>query len=488
MPAARVKAPSPALRDLAAELLALERELAGLNAEPESWSPESFAGQHEPQLSFLRDTSQWQHVMCARQAGKTWGACGKLLGNAITRRQTVNVFLGLTGAAVRENVWEVAMKPLCARYGISGHSLNETRMSVHLDNGSRVLMGGTSDYEHIKKQLGKRLDGGVFVIDEAQGQRDTVLTPLLDSTLPPMLTPTTQVILTGVLPDVPAGRFYRERDRPRWSKHGWGRFANVHTPEAREQFEAYLATTGISIEDPRIQRDWFGRAVFDSTARAFRYDPSKNSYQPGALILPNLTSFAVGIDPGAYDRTAIVVVGWGEGTGLWVVEEVVTPLDSGTTWAWIGRELGRIQVAYRPSWYFADFGGSKMNLDVFGRDHGVWLVAAAKKGDRRGQVDRVNGLFTEGMCHVPEGSDLEGDLLKTQWDPIARDKGDYEWSSHNHPDVADAFRYAAHAYFEHRAKEPEVRSNIPSVAARIKALKEREEGKSYFEQRRSNMG
>jgi hypothetical protein len=480
---------SPALKDLALELLTYERELAGLTAEPESWSPDAFAGQHERQRAFVVDTAQWQHVMCARQAGKTYGACGKLLGNAITRRKSVNVFLGLTGAAVRENVWEAIWKPLCARFGVPDRALNESRMSTHLDNGSRVLLGGTADYDHIKKQLGKRLDGSVFCIDEAQDQKQNVLGPLLDSTLPPMLTPTTQVVLTGVLPDVPAGRFWREHDKPRWSKHGWGRFDNVHTPEARGQFEEYLRVTGISLEDPRIQRDWFGRAVFDSHARAFRYDAAKNGFETGPVIFPQLTSYAVGIDPGARDRTAIVVVGWGEGTGLWVVEEVVTPLDSGTTWSWVGRELGRIQKTYRPGWYYADFGGSKMSLDVFGRDYGVPLIAAAKKADRRAQVDRVNALLSEGQCHIAIGSDLEGDMLKTQWDTAARERGEWEWSTHNHPDVADAFRYAAHAYFEARVlREEPARDTIPSVAARLRLLKEREDGGSYFEQRRRQFG
>ncbi len=508
------------LKALARELVEAERRIAGRGPQSEVFTVEGFAGEHKPQFFFLSDVAQWQHAMCARQSGKSYGAVGKMWWNSKRHPRSTNVFLGLKGTAVRENVWEPIVKPLAWRYGVPKRCLNESRMSVHFDSGARMLFGGTADYQHIKNQLGKRLAAGMFLIDESQDQPDKVLSPLIDTTLPPMMTPETQVVLTGVIPEVPAGRFYRESMAPRWSKHNWGRFANVHTPEAREQFESYVKAIGMAaawqmslviqtseqraefqryLEDNGLlafwailQRDWFGIAAFDPAATAFRYIPARNSYNGhrvdgqrfvGAVpadILARLTNISVGIDPGAYDRAAIVVVGWGRGTGLWVLEEWVTPRNAGTLWSDIGNELRRIRDEYavnedtrRGFSIFADFSGSKMTLDVWQKDFKLPAVLAAKKAERRWQVDRVNDLLMEAEVWIPEFSALADDLTKAQWDKDARSRGEFEWSSIIHPDVADAFRYATHPYLELAAIQKTVEDKNPSIRKRLAALKAR---------------
>jgi len=517
------------LAALARELVLAERELAGLAAQPEPWSVESFVGEHAPQGGFVRDRSQWQHVKCARQSGKSWGGAGKLFDNAGRNPRSVNVLLGLNGPSVRENFWEPVWKPLLWKYGIPKRCYNETRMSTHLDNGSRIMLGGTSNWQHIRNQLGKRLENGLFIVDEAQDQPAKRLDPLIDHILPPMMTPGTQVVLSGTIPEVPAGRFYNETVKPTrpWSFHNWGRFANVHTPEARAQFEQYVRDIGmaaawamaqeLTTDEKReefekylrdngltsywsiLQRDWMGLSVFDPSATAFRYVQARNGYDGAAFdgkrfvghvppeFLAKLTTYSVGVDPGAFDRCAIVVVAWGPGTGLWVIEEWVTDRNAGTVWSQIGTELGRIQKAYGPAWYFADFGGSKMTLDVFGRDHGVPVVHAAKKAERRWQVDRCNDLMMRADCWIPIGSQLEGDLTKTQWDKDGRQRGEWEWSSANHPDVADAFRYASHPYLELHEKQTAAVETGPSIAQRLAALKAKADTKSYFEQKRRQL-
>lgn len=521
------------LKSLARELVLAERQLAGQGATVEQFTVDGFVGAHVEQRRFVLDDSQWQHVMCARQSGKTVGDYGKLHRNSLRNRRSVNVFLGLKGTAVRENVWEPIVKPMMWRFGVPKRCLNETRMSCHLDNGSRILFGGTSDFSHIKNQLGKRLAKGMFIIDESQDQPDKVLSPLIDHVLPPMLTPETQVVLSGVIPDVPAGRFYREAQAKRWSKHNWGRFANVHTPEAREQFAKYVEAIGMAVAwrmslelttpEKRaefdeyltsngllafwaiIQRDWFGVATFDPAATAFRYVEARNSYDGhrvdaqrfvGAVpadILAKLTNISVGIDPGAYDRCAIVVTGWGRGTGLWVLEEWVTARNSGTLWSDVGNELKRIRREYainedtrRSFQIFADFSGSKMTLDVFSRDFGIPAVLAAKKSERRWQVDRCNDLLMEAEAWIPKGSALGEDLTKAQWDKDARSRGEFEWSSVIHPDVADAFRYASHPYLELAVSAKTVEDKNPSIKKRLARMKaERESG--YFDGRRKEL-
>ncbi|HEY6854061.1 MAG TPA: hypothetical protein VI139_07435, partial [Gemmatimonadales bacterium] len=199
----------------------------------ERFSLEALAGEHAPQLAAMRDLANWIHLMCARQSGKTWADLGILLDNGIARPNSIGLFLGLKGTGVRIAAWTV-WRRLCERFSIDAVH-NETEMRTTFPNGARVMFAGTDDLTNIKKYLGNRLDGGVVIIDESQDQPDAVLRYLLKTLLPPMCTPTTRVILSGVLPDVPAGYFYElAADKPLaeapelaqskgWSHHEWGR-------------------------------------------------------------------------------------------------------------------------------------------------------------------------------------------------------------------------------------------------------------------------
>lgn len=271
--------------------VASKRELlAGLVAHRKTFTPERFAAGHKPQLCLIKDRSPWIHVLCDRQSGKTWGDIGMMADNATRYPGSPNVFLGLKGTGINFSVWEPLWKPLCEKYQLKV-KLNNTIMLAKFANGSRAIFAGTDDLSNVKKYLGNRLKNGLFIIDESQDQTDQVLTYLLKTLLPPMLTPTSRVVLSGVLPDTPVGLFLAlaERDEASgtggkgkgWSHHGWGRFSNVHTPEAREQLAKYMRDHDIDENDPQIQRDWLGcKRVWDLKATAYKYRPERNGYDP----------------------------------------------------------------------------------------------------------------------------------------------------------------------------------------------------------------
>ncbi|HVQ52662.1 MAG TPA: hypothetical protein VMS92_21715 [Mycobacterium sp.] len=405
------------------------------------------AGDHVPQLGFMRDRSPFIHVMCARQSGKTWGDDGILLGNALAEPESTNIFLGLKGTGVKLGNWVPVWKRLCARFNIPERWHNETDKLTTFPNGARVLFGGTDDLENVRKFLGNRLHHGVFIVDEAQDQKDDVLRYILRTLLPPMLTPTTRVILSGVLPDVEAGLFYELSTSPGWSHHEWGRAANVHTPEAMAQLREYMRLHGLAEDDPQIQRDWYMKRVWDAGATAYRYERSKAGYDGNAPAW--LDRFSVGIDPGTRDRCAIQVWGWGvQDRNIYHVHEWVTERNADAKWSDVAAELGRINERWKPAHWYYDAGGSQMTLDTFLRDYGVPVVAAAKKSDLAGQVGRMADLLALGRAKVRIGSALETDLLRARWDQDARAKGLYRWSSAWHPDAADAARYALAGYWD----------------------------------------
>lgn len=472
--------------------------LALLVAHHERFTLERFAGTHAPQLAFMRDRSNWIHVMCARQSGKSWGNDGILLDNALTAPRSTNLLLGIKGTGVRTNNWFPIWKPLCERYGVPDVCHNETEMRTTLPNGARVMFAGTDDLTNVRKYLGNRLASGVVIVDEAQDQPDSVVRYLLKVLLPPMLAKTSRVIISGVLPDVPAGYFYELAGpggrQPAvdggWSRHEWGRSANVHTPEAMEDLRRYLVAQGLSEDDPQVQRDWYMRRVWDLDATAYRYERARNGFQAiepewldeelaalaahSALVdvlaayqrtkepsdgsarhgimaaepHDGITEFSVALDPGSRDRFSIEVTGWGEGTEeVQQVFEWSSPRNAQLAWSHIGPVLGLVKRRFDPIHWRYDAGSSLNELDVFKRDYDVPAIAAAKKTDLHGQVSRGKDLLVQGRAKIMIGSALEEDLTKARWDKEARARQQWKWASSWHPDPSESWRYTLDAYF-----------------------------------------
>lgn len=478
---------------------------------------EAFCGGHEYQLAVARDMSPWLHLECARQSGKTEICDGILLDNAATRNPgSTNLFLGLTGVAVRTMNWEPKWKRrLCEPAGVPDRCHNATRMMTAFPNGSRVLFAGTDDLTHVKTFLGNSLPGGVVVIDEGQDQKTDVLRYILEQLLPPMLTPTTRVILAGVLPDVEAGYFHdlalptedparvyfdlalpngetakvsdvRGVKRNGWTLYEWGRAANVHTPGAMESHDRYLRDRGLTWDDPQTARDWLMRRAWIRDALAYGYDRSKNGYEPtraaweddlrreleaagipveclmAAVPMPGVDTFSVGIDPGGEDRFPVEVWGWGPGCPfVQHVFDFCPPRGARLSWGKLAATvLHAIEKHLRPSWRVYDAGSSTNELEVFTRDTGLVAIAAAKKSDTRGQIRRVLNLFAEGRAKVMIGSALEEDFRKARRDPNGDPNGPWKWSSQWHPDPSEAARYALQPYFD-AYRPPEIETSLP---------------------------
>src|SRR5579875_2392844 len=95
-------------------LLSRVKEFVRLAPEPppaaNAFTAEKYCGQHAKQLAFVNDASPFQHCLCARQAGKSRGVMAKLRINAEKRKGSTNLYLGLTGPAVRLSQWVPAWK------------------------------------------------------------------------------------------------------------------------------------------------------------------------------------------------------------------------------------------------------------------------------------------------------------------------------------------------------------------------------------------
>lgn len=470
---------------------------------------------HAKQLEFMLDEQRRIALMCSRRAGKTYGIAGRLAKRAVERPGSNRVYIALTKDQTRHvTMWEPIWRPLCARLQLcTEKDHDETSMVTYLPNGSTIRFTGSDDIRKIPTELGGALDEAV--IDEAQDQADRVLVPLVEKILPPALGIGGTLMLSGVVPDVAAGFYWRTWLANGWSNHNFSMFDNPHYENPQGVVDEYLRShPGLTVDDPLIQRDYYGRFVFDPKATAYTYQSALNGYVPEEpdwlqAAYSSGLDFCHPIRPGVdgdprYGLMAAKplarlppghvqhVFDWSSPRGAklsthqyYAVAALAQrhfsaisgkafslAIDPGANvdrvsiqgWCWDSHP-GYVHWRY-------DAGSSQNTIDNLRRDYGIGVILAAKKTDLRGQVDRFNDTLTRGRARVMIGSALEQDLETARWDKDAQARGQLKWSSNWHPDPSEAARYALQDYFEGRIEpeRPVYATEILAAAAAAKAF------------------
>lgn len=418
---------------------------------------------HVPQLGYMESLALRILKRCSRRAGKTFGIGGRKAKRSMAKPNGNRAYIALTKDQAREIMWEPIWKPLCERWALPIQH-NETRMVTTFANGSRVRFTGSDDLRHIATELGAALDE--VTIDECQDQSDSVLRALVSKILPPALGANGVLTMSGVFPEVQAGYFWEMAESGLWEMHNFSMFDNPHYPDPQQVVDNYLRDNpGVTVDSPLVQRDYYGRSVYDASATAYGYDPKRNRYEPtepdwlteiacpsgvvaAAVPFPGIELFSAGIDPGTRDRVSLQVHGWGRGCPeIQHVFDWTSAKNAKLTWTQIADVAKVVQDRYGPVYWHYDAGSSQNELDVFTRTHGIPVIQAAKKADMPGQVRLVRDLLASGRYKVMAHSALEEDFQKSRFDPEARARGQYKWTSQHHPDAGDAARYSLGPFF-----------------------------------------
>jgi hypothetical protein len=341
---------------------------------------------------------------------------------------------------------------------------------IEFTNGSSISVRGIDDVHSIEKLRGRNPPDLVF-LDECQSMREVLLAPMVNNIIrPALLDRAGTLIVTGTPSPVPAGFFYGIWTNPQaWSRHEWTLYDNPSKPRA--YYDAFLAKErsdrGITEADPSYRREWLGEWAIEEDLRVFKYSAvnhvqgqasefttSSGLHGSRCLTLHPLRSHgnrhlwrtAVGIDIGSGDRTAVVVLGQHlNDTHVfqlyeWVVHRKQEPVTSDLVEA-----LRWVRAEFEPSDWFFDSGGAggKMLMETLRRDHGFPFIEAAKKTNRRGQIEFVNTWLRRGQLLIPSNSCSAEDAIKTLWNADKLKLGLWEYSDTWHPDPMEALRYCA---------------------------------------------
>lgn len=450
---------------------------------------------HRHQLEILTTTALAIVLMCSRRAGKSI-ACVALC--ILTALKTANVrclYLSLTADQSAPRYDEC--KAMLDRFGIP-YTPSESDQVVELFNGSRIRFTGIDDKRRATVFKGDQLAGGVAIVDEAQddpGLLEWLLKDVLDNMVNEVTAekPTPgRIVVAGVVPESAAGYFWKlwtenhdeetDTDKPdaAWKCMAWGRADNPHEHNFRALLDAHLARFKLEESDPIIQRNWYGRRVFDSNVTAYRYSAARNTWTPtpapwlgefklpknhagaelGRLLAavppPGVDTFAAGIDPASRrDCCVIQVVGWGPASpDVWHVAEFATAAASGIRQdQWIDVLL-QLRARFNILRQLRDAGSAAE--DIMLADYKVRIEAVKKwPGSVKDRVDRSAALLGQGLYHAMAGSELEAQLKTVRWDPAAREKGKWVLLASIPNDASDGGDYALVPYFD--ATEPEVK-------------------------------
>lgn len=457
-------------------------------------TPEALADGHKHQEAVLRCVVSGDKLsfilMTSRRAAKSTTACQALLlvamASAWGGAGVSCLYVGLTSAPAIK-VWRKIWKPLLRKFKVPC-THGEKDATTTLANGSTIQFLGSDDERRIQSMLGDSMAGGMAVLDELQSDPGLAATLAIDI-IEPMLSEATaaqpnpgKMMLCGTVPPAPAGFFWdtwianfdeelqQTKPESTWYCGAWSRFDNPHTFRNRELLDDYLERYKLDENDPRVQKDWFGRRVFTAAGTCFGYRKTVNGIvgviapwsngvelKPGKMIAtlapPGIDTFAVGGDCGGSDRTALILWGWSrrhEPLGVFQVAEWVTDRDTPVVTSqylavlrlWKER-YGNIVRTIR------DDGSSSTIDDVLRLENGIIIEPPDKgKGSLKARVDRLADLLACARAWIILGSELEKDLERTRWDAAALARGQFKFAAAWHPDPADAATYGIVAYVE----------------------------------------
>lgn len=388
-------------------------------------------------------------ALAGRQSGKSHGgALACCLIGAATPGVNL-VYVTSTYASCKRMAFLPAVEH--NRVHALGGEANYAEMTLHFKAQGTMLYFMGADTDRLIDRLRGIPNLVLVMIDEAGIYGSNKLKTMIEAVRPGLRPMAGTLCIMGT-PSLAgrAGTWFDITENPHFEQHRFDYRDNDRVPsftDVERLIDEELAAMGVTRDSAYFKREYLALFDVDLSETAFRYSREVAGYEDDP---PDwLTMFAVGIDPGTRDRTAIQVWGWGEREHtVYQVYEWVTDRNAGTTWAQIGAELGRIKERWNPHAWYYDAGGSKMTLDLFQRDYGIPLIKAAVKSDLPGQVARFADLLAKGQAKIRVGSALEGDLQRAQWDRDARIQGLYRWSAICHPDAADAARYGLQAYWD----------------------------------------
>lgn len=389
------------------------------------------------QRAFCNDRRKFRTGSCSRRAGKSVGAGTALVNKCQARAGVVGLYITKTRINAKRILWST-LHQLNREHQL-GAVLKEAELCMELPNGSVIYLAGANHRDEIEKFRGLPL--AIVVIDEAQSL-PAYLKELVDNVIAPALMDFDgELVLIGTPAPVPVGFFYECIQSPEWSSHDWTVFDNPwierksgKTP--RQHLDEELKRRGVAEDDPSIQREWFGRWVYDPNSLVFRYNATLNHYERLPDIRGSWNHVVCG-DLGWDDADALGVLAWcDEFPNLYLVHEDVMPKQTITQ---LGDKVKALETQYQPLGIVLDMGGlGKKIAEELSARWGL-NVEAAEKERKHEHIELLNDAMRSGRFFASKDSQFAHDCMLVEWDKTNPEK--WKISDRYHSDAGDMVLY-----------------------------------------------
>jgi hypothetical protein len=416
-------------------------------------------------------------VLSGRRAGKSWMAPRWLLDDAIKGETTL--YIAQTRANAERNVWR-QIKQIVRELGIPA-KFDETDLTVEFpDTGGRVLLAGCPDRSAIERFRGLFFSR-VFV-DECGTFKDNVLRPLVRDVLRPACLDREGVIIMAGTPGVHNAGYWYELSGPErlstWPLRTWTVLDNPYLPHATTWLRSELENNGWTEDNVTYQREYMAQWREGVAGKCFPLDPELNHVSElpkhtstGVPLLASGWSFAIGIDFGKVDATALAVVA----THRLLITDYVLHVER---WERVSQDhlVARIR-ALREKWptsrLIGDTGGmGKWPVDEIALRHGI-TIEAAEKSEKATVCRVVSDRVRARRILVLRGP--QTDALRAEWGAMLWDSDGLLPDDSYEDHCSDATIYALRTLRNYRRREiqpsPPVGSPeyFAAEAARIEA-------------------
>lgn len=429
------------------------------------------------QFGFLQDNRPFITGLTSRRAGKTTACAFDLLCTALSQPSIICLYITLARINASRIIWPI-LKQINHDFRLGGVP-NETNLSITLPNKSIVYCSGAKDQREVDKFLGMPLK--LVYIDEAQSFR-SYLEDLIDRVIAPaLLDHAGKLKVIGTPPPIPAGVFHKLCNSNEWSHHSWNFFDNPWIASKSGQthqqlLDRELKRKGVTVDDPTIQREFFGRWESDVESLVYRYDRARNHYEKAPA---NLSNFVLGIDVGYDDADALAILGFSDtDKATYLIEEVVQAKQGISE---LVESIAALQKRYDIYKIVMDFGGlgKKIGEEII-RRHSIPVVAA-EKARKFENIELFNDALRTSQFRAKESSRWAQDTLLIEWDSDKSTPERKVVSDRYHSDICDAVLYAWRESYSFTSERPIVPLK-PYTDAWFKAEAERmeQEAEEHF--------
>ena len=394
-------------------------------------------------------TSRRKLAMCSRRAGKTEGNVDEILKVAAKPDSRI-VYINLTFDNAIEQMYDKVIEE-AKRCEIAITDDDKNSGIIHFANGSTVHFKGNKDRAQADKLQG--FGNRLVIIDEAQSQInmnyliDTILSPTLmdyeDSVL----------LLTGTPPRRKGTYFEAAWNNPAWTKYSWTMFQNPYIKNPDAEINRKCEEKGCTRDSAFIQREFFGKIVYDSEAQVFKGYKVYRGPVPSDFIPDHIYE---GVDFGFSDFNGIVVLAanvaqrrayviferkFNKSTITEIIEKVREGFEDGK----------RFIIERNPNADLADcniFTDSNEKSITYELSQKYGLPAyCAYKYDKSMAMEQLADDCRTGRIINIEDGEVANEFEQTLYKRDDQDNITSELDDGFHPDITMALLYAARQYF-----------------------------------------